>query len=237
PNMNTVSLVGSVSRRAGGLFESVRRLHQELMTTGLLDANGTILPAIEMARSIRVSVLGVEDEFTRDDSAAWRPVPLYPLCRLGPRSLNYAPAMLPQLSRLDPELLHIHGLWQFSSIAALLWHRRTRRPYLVSTHGMLDGWALGHCRLKKRLAWLAYERAHLQSAACIRALCEAELNSIRALGLSNPVCVVPNGVDLPLLDTQPVASSPEDPFGSALRQRKILLYLGRIHPKKGLVAL
>ena len=50
---------------------------------------------------------------------------------------------------------------------------------------------------KKRIAALLYENQHLRGAACLRALSEAEAQSIRSYGLRNPICVIPNGVDLP----------------------------------------
>jgi poly(glycerol-phosphate) alpha-glucosyltransferase len=73
----------------------------------------------------------------------------------------------------------------------------------------------------------AFERWHLQSASCIRALCQSEMDSIRALGLTNPVCVIPNGIDIPTA----VPTSASKPKG---KRDHTLLYLGRIHPKKGL---
>src|SRR5262249_37195453 len=106
---------------------------------------------------------------------------------------------------------------------------------LVAPHGMMDPWALRQSRLKKRVAGLLYQNAQLRQAACIRALCESELRSIRAYGLKNPVCVIPNGIDLPQKPERknPLAQArpPKD------QRRKALLYVGRIHPKKGLVNL
>jgi glycosyltransferase involved in cell wall biosynthesis len=71
----------------------------------------------------------------------------------------------------------------------------------------------------------------LHGAACLRALCPPEVDSFRAYGLKNPVAVVPNGVDLPSLGELP-PRHPSLPEG-----RKVLLYLGRIHDKKGLAQL
>jgi poly(glycerol-phosphate) alpha-glucosyltransferase len=85
---------------------------------------------------------------------------------------------------------------------------------------------------KKRIAGWLYERRHLKGAACLRALCHSEADSIRKFGLRNPVCVVPNAIDVPLArDAQSWGPSP---FPC---DRRILLYLGRIHPKKGLTLL
>ncbi len=231
--MNTVSIVGSVSRRAGGLFESVRRLHRELLTReGVNGARSS------MDVDIRVQVLSLRDEFTAADLNAWAPVSVHLSSRFGPPAFGYAPGLIRQLLTLAPDLAHVHGLWQFTSLATLVWHRKTHKPYLVSPHGMLDPWALRHSRCRKVLGWLAYERAHLSSARCIRALCEAEAKAIRGLGLTNPICVIPNGVDLPPGPGKAGEYSRHTRCSSACnglaRNRKVLLYLGRIHPKKGL---
>ena len=61
---------------------------------------------------------------------------------------------------------------------------------------MLDPWALGNAAWKKRLAGWWFEHARLEGAACLHALNEAEACAIRAYGLSNPICVVPNGVGM-----------------------------------------
>ena len=114
------------------------------------------------------------------------------------------------------------------------WSKRTRRPYLVTPQGMLDPWALNHARTKKQLAGWLYEGRHLRDAACLHAVCEAERDAFRAYGLRNPVCIIPNGVDLPPPGFQPPlpAGVEQVPAGS-----KVLLYLGRLHGKKGLLNL
>jgi poly(glycerol-phosphate) alpha-glucosyltransferase len=72
---------------------------------------------------------------------------------------------------------------------------------------------------------------YLHRASCIHSLCLPETLAIRKYGLKNPICQIPNGVLLP--DKQTVYPPPawlqQFPPG-----KKILLYLGRIHPKKGL---
>lgn len=122
----------------------------------------------------------------------------------------------------------------YPSMAAHTWHRRTRRPYLVSPHGMLDPWALANARWKKRLAAVLYERKHLRHAACLHALCASEAHSMRTYGLTNPIAIIPNGIELPDIDhgdtaAQVLPGLPED--------KRVLLFLGRLHPKKGLPAL
>jgi poly(glycerol-phosphate) alpha-glucosyltransferase len=93
---------------------------------------------------------------------------------------------------------------------------------MVSPHGMLDSWALRNSGWKKKIAGYAYENRHLSGAACLHALHKAEASSIRDLGLQNPICIIPNGVDIP-----------EEPALTASKE-KVCLYLGRLHPKKGI---
>jgi poly(glycerol-phosphate) alpha-glucosyltransferase len=94
---------------------------------------------------------------------------------------------------------------------------------------MLDGWALRNARWKKRIAAALYENQHLRGAACLHALSEAEARSIRGYGLRNPICVIPNGIDLP--------DPRESDAKTRSENRKTLLYLGRLHRKKNLANL
>jgi len=120
----------------------------------------------------------------------------------------------------------------YPSLAAVRWSVGAK-PYVISPRGMLDAWALNNSGWKKWVASRLYEDAHLGGAACLHALCDAERDAIRAYGLTNPVCVIPNGVDLPTVPSS-VRPEWEDAIPSGA---KVLLYLGRIHPKKGLFIL
>jgi len=215
--MNTGFLISSLSRKAGGLHDGVRRLAQSM----------------EAAVSGEIHVLGMIDEHTANDVSAWSPVKTQAYPVHGPRAFGYAPRLKKALFALDLDILQLHGLWMYPTVAALAWHRRTGRPFIVHPHGMLDEWAVNNSRWKKRIAGWSYENASLRRAACIRALCASEAKSIRAYGLRNPVCVIPYGIDLP--EAAPACPPPwADRIESG---KKVLLYLGRLHPKKGLLNL
>jgi poly(glycerol-phosphate) alpha-glucosyltransferase len=100
---------------------------------------------------------------------------------------------------------------------------------------MLDPWAVRNSAWKKRIAHAFYEGAHLRETACIRALCESEARAIRNFGLKNPIAIIPNGIDLENVDGSQTKGAPwaEVVEGG----KRVLLFLGRIHPKKGLVNL
>jgi glycosyltransferase involved in cell wall biosynthesis len=126
--------------------------------------------------------------------------------------------------------VHIHGIWgEHAAVAARL-AREAGKPYIVAAHGMLEGWALQRKRVKKSLYSLLIERPNLQGAACVQALTRAEVQDYRRFQIRNPIAVIPNGVDAP------VKAIP-DGFLEAwpqLKSKRLVLFLSRLHPKKGL---
>lgn len=209
-------LTPSISRKAGGLRDCVLNLSRSLRGD----------------HDVEVDVLSVEDEFTPQDRQGWSPAGVH-LARPTFSAFRYAPELTQQLSRLKPDLLHVHGLWTYLSIVAMRWSDSGdhHKPYLVSPHGMLDPWALQNSRWKKRIAAALFEKRHLESAFCLHAANLAEALAIRAWGLRNPICVVPNGAEIP----DPMKERLPAPWSADFsNDRKVLLYLGRLHPKKGL---
>ncbi len=202
-------LVGSTTTRGGGVPQVVQSLSHALMARG----------------SVEVEVFSLQHDAA--SGLDFNGIPLHVAPVLGPRGFSYAPSLLDMLHERDLDCLHVHGIWMYLSVAAQRWHSMTRRPYIVSPHGMLDGWAMRHQRLKKRAARLLYEDAHLGQAACLHALCESERRSIQALGYQPPISVIPNGVDFVPQSAKPPAW--QEAFAP---QAKTLLFLGRVTPKK-----
>ena len=128
------------------------------------------------------------------------------------------------------EGVHIHGLWEQSTAIAAPTARSLRVPYILSAHGMLEAWALSNKRLKKQIYAALFERANVSGAACLHALTHAEARDYRRFGSSGPIAVIPNGVTIPANVDQRLFFSQ---FPSLVGKR-ILLFLGRIHFKKGL---
>lgn len=120
------------------------------------------------------------------------------------------------------ELIHDHGLWLPNNIASYNYAQKASIPFVLSTRGMLTPWALRHKWLKKRVAWYAYQKKILKRVDLFHATAPSEAQDLRALGFTQPICVIPNGVDFPT--TMPTAQP---------QQKKTLLFLSRIHPKKG----
>lgn len=120
------------------------------------------------------------------------------------------------------DIVHNHSLWSMINVGAG-WAVPGRHAKLVTApRGTLSRWALARSRTAKRALWPLQRRA-LTRADLLHATCDAEYEEIRALGLTAPVAVVPNGVDLPRVPTQRQKGTP-----------RTLLFLSRIHPKKGI---
>lgn len=207
-------LVGSTTTTGGGVPQAVQSLSLALLACGNVE--------------LEVFSLQHDDQHGLDFDR----IPLHVAPVLGPRGFSYAPSLVATLQERNLDCLHVHGIWMYLSVAAQRWHAATGRPYMISPHGMLDGWALSQQRIKKRAARLLYEDAHLGQAACLHALCESEQNSIRALGYRAPVCVIPNGVDpMPRPENPPAWQEPLHP------ETKNLLFLGRVTRKKHVLEL
>lgn len=121
-------------------------------------------------------------------------------------------------------VLHDHGQWLPTNMAAAAVGRRLRLPRINSPRGMLLPGASTYRRSLKRLAWHAYARRDLAAAAAVHATADLERDELRRIGVRAPVVVVPNGLTLP-------ASVPEVPKQNDPREA---LFLSRVHPKKGL---
>lgn len=131
-----------------------------------------------------------------------------------------------QLLATEADVIHTHGLWLHPSWAALSWKAKFGHPHVASVRGMLEPWAWRHRAWKKRPVWWLWERRNLESAALLHATSEQEAQSFRDRGLNVPIAVIPNGVELPV-DRKARSGGPPT-------EEKTLLFLSRIHPKKGL---
>ncbi|MBE9209057.1 glycosyltransferase [Nostoc sp. LEGE 06077] len=140
---------------------------------------------------------------------------------------------LHQLAATELDLIHNHGLWMFPNFYARQAATRNNLPLLISPRGMLEPWSLRNSWFKKLPAWFLYEQQNLQKAIAFHATSPEEANSLRQLNFHQPIAVIPNGVSIPNLDNQPSREVLVSLFPQ-LAGQKWLLFLSRIHPKKGL---
>jgi glycosyltransferase involved in cell wall biosynthesis len=129
------------------------------------------------------------------------------------------------ISKKDITLIHLQHVWDPYIHVIAWWARRKDIPYIITPRGMLEPWIMSHNFWKKRLGMFLYQKKDLNKARVIHATCELEKKNIRNLGFKNPIKIIPNGVDLSKFPTDiPIKSD----------QPKKILFLSRIHQKKGI---
>ena len=131
------------------------------------------------------------------------------------------------VERIGPDIVHLHCIWSPALHRCAVICRRKGIPYVIAPRGMLEPWSLRQKWLKKRIARWVYQDRDLKCAAALHATAESEAEQFRRLGFKNPVIVSPNGVNVPK-NFEP---------RNTRNTRKRVLFVSRMHPKKGVLEL
>lgn len=209
--MHIIQIIASVANEAAGPSYSVSRLAQALAAHGLnVDLMSSGIASSTGEGNLRTQVF--KQDFTS--------IPLL-------KKLCFSRALGDAIARsaADGAVLHGHGLWLMPNVYPGWNAAHHGRPLIVSPRGMLGKAALEISNGRKKVFWALAQRRALEVAKCLHATSVQEFEDIRAFGLKAPVAIVPNGIDVPVMDE-----------AGCVQQRGIrtLLYLGRVHPKKGI---
>lgn len=140
------------------------------------------------------------------------------------RAMGIAHTIADKVHKETVDLVHDHGAWLPNNAAAALAARWHDVPLVITPRGMVEPWAMRQQAWKKSLGWHLYQSHVLKSADLLHATSDLEARNLRNLGLSNPIAVIPNGVEIP--ETWKQKPTQEEP--------RRALFLSRLHPKKGL---
>jgi glycosyltransferase involved in cell wall biosynthesis len=210
--MRVVHVVASIDDEAAGPSVSAPRLAEAQARAGAQASLSTVA-GWKKGHASQISV-----PHTRYEPS----FPDVPVLRNLAASHAMRQALLDQAHSAD--VLHTHGLWLMPNVYPAAAAKRRGATFVISPRGMLAGAALRFSATKKHIFWALAQKRAAESAALFHATSEQEALDIRAMGLTAPIVVAANGVDLPDL---PEAAPPD----ASLRT---ILYLGRVHPKKGL---
>jgi len=143
----------------------------------------------------------------------------------------------------NADIVHNHGLWMWPNAYAREAAAAAGKPLVISPRGMMESWSLNRSKLRKAVAWRLFEKKNLQSAIMFHATAASEAESIREVTkrlndqetkrAEGPIVVAPNGVDLPDLENRPGRELLEGKFPQ-LRARNWVVFMSRLHPKKGI---
>lgn len=177
------------------------------------------------AHSVLVGTRGAGFTDTWFDTSQFQRVP--------PTKAFFAPELLRQRKRLvaDADIVHGHGF--YTAVNGLVGGeaRRQRKALVYHVQGFFEPFILARSRLKKLLVHRLFEDANFAAVRFWRATNAKEVEQIRAVGIQGPIELIPNGVDLATIDDERKTLAQES---DRTRTHKRLLFLSRIHPKKGL---
>lgn len=143
---------------------------------------------------------------------------------IGPAKLGRSPAMRAWLSSQGRAgkigLLHNHSLWMMPNVYPGTIAKRYGIPYVVAPRGTFAEAAFVRGSAVKRIFWPLLQQPSLAAVTLFHATAESERDDIRRVGYRQPIAILPNGVDL-----APIARRPSE--------HPTLLFLGRVHPSKG----
>ena len=122
----------------------------------------------------------------------------------------------------NADVIHSNGIWLMPNVYSA-WVKP--RKLVVSPHGMLSPWALGHSKWKKKIFGLLCQNAALKAADMFFATSVKECEEIRAAGYRQPVAVIPIGIGVPSEVSKKQKTAGE---------MKKIVFLGRLHPVKAI---
>lgn len=209
-----------------------------LFTTGSLvqQSSGPYRSLIETGTALRarghdLTVLGTIGKAEAIVAADWTFARTVPFERSGPASWHIAPGLGDWLKTADAsfDAVCIQNIWLKVNNDVARWAYRHGLPYMITPHGNFNEVALRFSPIKKRIARFFLFEKMFARARCFQALNEAECRAIRAYGIRQPICVIPHGVRIPPEQPSDVCV---DLLPEKLRGKKIVLFLGRLHPIK-----
>lgn len=204
--MKILHIAPSLSRLWGGTTTSILGFHYALKALGIDSHIATVSTAKE-EKEIALSVINDENiKVFKGKERFWRYAP-----DLG----NY---LKTQLQAFDA--VHIHGLWTYPTFIASRLARRSKIPYILSPHGMLEEDALSRKGFKKRLYLKLIEQKTFDNASAIHAITDSEAKNSAKI-TKTPIFTLPNGVNV------------DDFLPKEYQNINTVAFIGRLHPIKG----
>lgn len=191
------------------------------------DADGPSYSVVRLCQSLikqGINLLLINCDCTRIKSVPTFLI-RFPL-GFGHKKLCRSPSMYNYLNQISknkiPSLIHSHGLWTMPNIYSWWIGKKYNIPVIISPRGSLAKWAMNSGSLIKKIFWPLWQKPALIDAKCLHATSVAEFMDIRRLGFTQPVAIIPNGIDIP----EYIPAKPQE--------IRTLLFLARINPIKGL---
>lgn len=220
-NMRVLHIVASLSSEWGGPPRVVQGLTEALARRGV--EVSIFVPLRRGEENSLIYPKGVEVKTFKESlpvSRIWR---------------VYSPAFAKALNKeiFGFDLIHIHEIWHHSHFVAYRAAKKSKKPFIITPHGALEPWCLKWKYVKKKIFAALIQKSILKEANVLHALTQREAKDIKSFVGDNKIAVIPNGISPEEFQNLPLPLEIEKKYPE-LTNKKVILFLGRIHPKKGL---
>ncbi|MCX5686495.1 MAG: glycosyltransferase [Candidatus Omnitrophica bacterium] len=147
-------------------------------------------------------------------------------------SRQFTEAVIKNIKRFD--IVHIHSVYRYTTFITARLCKKYGKPYLLNPFGALDQSMIKlKSSIKKAIYISIVEKSNIKNAKAVHVASEYEREALLSMGFDNPTVIIPPSLSLEdyLNDHGSVSLREKYPD---LLNKKIILFLGRIHPKKGL---
>lgn len=144
---------------------------------------------------------------------------------------NCKKEFLALLEEIGPDIFHTNCCWMPLSALMAKWAKKAGYKTVYTPHGMLEPYSIARFYWRKKLpAILMFQRRGVEVSDMVHATAESERDNLLALGWNPNVTVIPNCVNVEEIHLK--HNGPQDGIGFS--RNKNILFLSRIHPKKGI---
>ena len=222
--MKILQVIPSVSFSFGGPTNAVLGLSSFLARQGedvtIYTTNADVKGRLEVALGVPVNTNGVKIFY-------------FPIQNPKHYKFSWPLFMALKENIANFDIIHIHSCFQFSTQAACFYCHKLNLPYIIRPLGQLDPLLLRRHYFYKKPYFELFERKNLTRASAVHLTSELERDWVRGLGLKINEVVIPLGIDLDEFENLPAYGKFRQKYPE-LKDKKIILFLGRINFKKGL---
>ena len=215
---------------------------------------GTSQAVIEIVGALRSQGIDAEIATTNDNGKDLLDVPLYKLtdqlAEYRNIPIRFFPRFSPNINAIrefafsrslttwlwqhinEYDLVHVHAIFSYASTVAMAIARIQKVPYINTPHGLLCKWSLQQSKLRKQIYLNVIERSNLLHSQSLHFTTQQEQEEFNLLKLNISSFILPLGVQISTLI--PDAQSQLHELLQIPDLCPILLFMSRIHPKKGL---